>query len=501
MSTMANTVMVLRHPKDAVRYPARAPSVSGPADLQRWAEFFAACGGGFAPGAPGETRIEIARGSTDAAPARAYQKVTLASVAAATVFEVNGVPFTALSGTATAGNNEFDISGTDAADATALAASVNASTTAGVAGVVQAGNLAGTIQCASVVAGDYVTIGGRKFLATSYPTGRVGEFSILGNDTADATALKNAINADPWLSRQCFAESSTDTVTVRQYVGTTGLAVAASAATFTLGGLSSGKLAAVAVVVVSALQLGVGGNAVTVKTQGLAATGTVTYVTPSGTQTIVINGVTVYNATAGATATLTAAAAAAAINASTDALVATFVRAVSRAGVVHIFAKEGGLLGNSITLAATGTGATASVARLAGGTVASHEGVQASGTVTLSSSSGNLTATINGVDTTVAFSTDDATSAALLAAAINSSTDALVRGHVYASSSAGVVTITAIRGGLRGNSITLAATGTGATASGARLASGAAPTTVVPAADRLANGVGGDATSPVVFQF
>lgn len=499
MSTMANTVMVLRHPKDAVRFPARAQGVSGPADLQRWAEFFTSCAGGMAPGAPGETRIEIFRGSTNAAAAPSYAKVTLATCPAQAVLDINGVPFTAVSGTPTSGNNEFDMSGADAADATSLAAAITASTTAGIAGVVQAANLAGTIQCTSVAAGDYVVVGGRRFTATSYPTGRVGEFSILGNDTADATALAAAINADPWLSRLVLAESATDTVTLRQKSGTTGLTVTKSAATFTLGGLSSGKLAAVAVVLVSSLLAGVMGNAVTVKTLGIVASGTVTYVTPSGAQTIVIDGTTAYSATAGATAALTATAAAAAINA--HATIGLRYRALARAGVVWIFDREPGIIGNATRLSATGTGATASGARLTGGTTASSDGAQASGTATITGGSGAEAAVINGVSISVTWATSDANTAGLLAAAINASVDPLVREHVYASAASNVVTITAVRGGTRGNTISLSVTGTGNVASGAALAGGAAPTTVVPSAARLGSGVGGDATAPAVFQF
>lgn len=99
--------------------------------------------------------------------------------------------------------------------------------------------------------------------------------------------------------------------------------------------------------------------------------------------------------------------------------------------------------------------------------------VAASGTVTLSGSSGTVGATINGVSVTTAFATSDTVTATALAAAINASTNALVQYHVTASSLAGVVTITAAKKGIAGNTITLAASGTGATASGARLTAGA----------------------------
>lgn len=98
--------------------------------------------------------------------------------------------------------------------------------------------------------------------------------------------------------------------------------------------------------------------------------------------------------------------------------------------------------------------------------------VLASGTVTLSGGSGTITATINGVAIAITWATSDTNSAALLAAAINASTNALVQNIVTATSAAGVVTISAVVAGVVGNCVTLAASGTGATASGARLTGG-----------------------------
>jgi phage tail sheath gpL-like len=98
--------------------------------------------------------------------------------------------------------------------------------------------------------------------------------------------------------------------------------------------------------------------------------------------------------------------------------------------------------------------------------------VLATGTVTLSGGSGTITATINGVAIAITWATSDTNSAALLAAAINASTDALVQNIVTATSAAGVVTVSAVVPGVVGNCVTLAASGTGATASGARLTGG-----------------------------
>lgn len=102
---------------------------------------------------------------------------------------------------------------------------------------------------------------------------------------------------------------------------------------------------------------------------------------------------------------------------------------------------------------------------------------QASGTVTIASGSGAITVTINGVTAaSETWATSDAATAAALAADINASADALVSGHVTAAAEDGVLTVTAKSKGVEGNAITLAASGTGATASGARLTGGTSTT-------------------------
>jgi phage tail sheath gpL-like len=99
---------------------------------------------------------------------------------------------------------------------------------------------------------------------------------------------------------------------------------------------------------------------------------------------------------------------------------------------------------------------------------------QATGTLTISSGSGTVGGSINGVSVTVTWGTSDTATATALAAAINASSNALVNKHVTASAAAGVVTLTALVPGYSGNAVTLAASGTGVTASGARLTGGTA---------------------------
>lgn len=97
---------------------------------------------------------------------------------------------------------------------------------------------------------------------------------------------------------------------------------------------------------------------------------------------------------------------------------------------------------------------------------------QATGTVTVGAASGTVGATINGVSVTVTYATSASATATALAAAINASANALVNQHVTASASSGVVTLTSKFPGHAGNAVTLAASGTGMTASGARLSGG-----------------------------
>lgn len=106
----------------------------------------------------------------------------------------------------------------------------------------------------------------------------------------------------------------------------------------------------------------------TIQTTPVAASGTWTTSSGSGTQTCVISGVSI-SITWATDDTVSAALMATAINASANALVAGVVTATSALGVVTITAVQKGLSANGITTTATGTGATAQQARLTGGTV------------------------------------------------------------------------------------------------------------------------------------
>jgi hypothetical protein len=440
-------------------------------------------------------RMQVFADGTD--PVRAFQILDLTSDAATNVVEINGVPFTALSGTVTTGNNEYDIQSTDGAGATSLAASINASTTAGIQYVVTAAAVgADTLTASTAVAGTSFSVtlaDGTKHKFTGAEgavTLTEASFSVDTGNTETATSIAAQVNAYAPFSGKLSATSSSAVVL---FSTVDGEAFTLTGTASVLAESNSGKL------VIRAAQMGKLGNALTVKNKGLASTGTVTYSSSSGAQTVVINGVTVYSAT-GASDSANAIAAAAAINASTNALIQNRVRALVRSAVVHVFSIDCGLIGNTVTLSVTGTGATASVARLAGGTLATSEGAQATVALTVSGADGGTyRTTINGVNVDVTGTNgDDSATAATIVAGVNASTSALVRGHVTATNSSGVVTLTAVRGGLAGNMITSAVTGTGYTAATARLANGAAPTVVTPPSERLTSGSGGDVTPVTV---
>ena len=125
-----------------------------------------------------------------------------------------------------------------------------------------------------------------------------------------------------------------------------------------------------------ALQGGIRSAKLTIGTNAVQATGTITLSSFVATDTITINGVVFTCVASGATGnqfnvggsdTLTAAAAAAAINASVTALVSGYVTATSATNVITITTVKPGLLGNMCTLAISAHGSV-SGAKLTGGT-------------------------------------------------------------------------------------------------------------------------------------
>lgn len=341
MSTIANRALFLSTPEGELPTAAQLRDNPGEA-LERVSKWFSRMAGGMESGSPGESRVQLVESASAAAITAAVGTITLASCAANTVIEINGVPFTAFSGTPIVANNEFDMSGTDAADATSLAAAINASTTAGISGVVQASNIAGTLTLVSVAAGETVTIDGVTLTARAIVTNNE-EFSQAGTDTVDAASLVSVINAHPYLNRKFYASSAAGVVTLRQLTGTTGAVIRKVAAGIALS--------------------------------GTAATGTVTAATAIAGNTFSINGIT-FTGVAGATLTAvqfsvdtsdTAVGASIVAQVNAHPILSTRVLASAVAGLVTFTSLDKYAAANNITLTGTVTTLAASGALFTGG--------------------------------------------------------------------------------------------------------------------------------------
>lgn len=195
---------------------------------------------------------------------------------------------------------------------------------------------------------------------------------------------------------------------------------------------------------------------------GVTATGTITISSGSGVITATIAGYAV-GVTWATSDTNSATLLKNAINA--DKNISHFVVATSSSGVVTLTAVPTDAAGDQITLAVTGTNVTKSAATLTGSIA-----VAATGTLTMASSSGTVGGTIGGTAVTVTWGTSDTLSAAALATAINA--NATVSKWVSATSALGVVTLTAVEKSALGNNVTLVASGSNVSASGAKLTGG-----------------------------
>jgi hypothetical protein len=540
----------------------------------------------------------------DNAAVKACGYIKLATCVAGTVIEVNGVPFTAKGSAATAGNNEFDISGADAADAAALAAAINASTSTGVSGVVTALANADKLTPSTAIAGNKFTVvlaDGQRFTFVAKAGAATAgglDFSIDTSNAATCASIVAQVNGHAVLGTKIRAIDNTTKV---NFYSLTGEAFTLTGTASTLAEANDGQ------VQVNVVKAGATGNGITLKTLGVVGTVACTCASVVETDTLVINGVSLTAIVQRATGTLTADAAVAGntcvvggytftgvagavtlgsqqfsidtgntetatslaaqingfaqlsgivtatsasdvvtvravnagtagnsivltgtalrlvasgsgtlaggiavannqfdvspgstdtqvaadiarcVNASTTVLVRDHVRALSRAAVVHLFAKYPGTAGNAITSSSTGGTITVATARLAGGTELSSGGTQASGTLTLTSWLNGETVAVNGVTITAHTNTQandqvdlsgaDSADATNLALAINNSTTAGLQ-DVFARASSNVVTVTARKGGIAGNAITLSSGQASVVANVARLASGASPTTV-----------------------
>jgi phage tail sheath gpL-like len=127
--------------------------------------------------------IQFSIDDNDDHAVQASGTVTCASAQAADTVTINGVIFTAVSGTPAA--NEFKVGVTDTADAASLALSINSSVTALVSGYVTATSSLGVVTIKSVF---YGLSGNQTTLATSNNTRLAKSGTRLASGVADPDA-------------------------------------------------------------------------------------------------------------------------------------------------------------------------------------------------------------------------------------------------------------------------------------------------------------------------
>lgn len=209
-------------------------------------------------------------GNVDAVTGVINQPTNLSKAGATLVFSTSsGSVGAVINGVTVTGSG----AGADLQDAAAAAAAINASVDALVGGWVRASVMTAQITLVSVAAGETISIIDNKseyrFTATVAATGQLGQFSISGNDTADALALANAINAYPGLSLNIRAESVAGVVYIYAMDGSaTGRVITKASAGTTI----NSQFAAATRCHVEAILPGAMGNAVTFTATGTGVT-------------------------------------------------------------------------------------------------------------------------------------------------------------------------------------------------------------------------------------
>lgn len=444
---------------------------------------------------------------------RASGTVTMSSLSAGSVVSVNNVPFRAVASGAVAANNEFNLGADNTAAATNLAALINGSSNSSISGIVSAASSGAVVTITSlrpgrtanaiplsplgVVANATVTVAG--VLANDTLTVNGVTLTALQRNATGTVAAASAANGDSvTIGGVTFTGlTAGSTPAAFQFaVGTGGsantdTATNLAAAINGVSGLAFDAVSSGVTVTVRAVTAGTAGNSITLASSNattLAVSGTVL----AGGSAVAIN-----TFDPGGSNTQVATNIAACVNASTSTLVSDHVYAVSNGALVTLLAKSAGVAGNLVTIASSNGSRLAVPAggRLASGAAGIGVGIRASGTISVTATSGTITCTINGVAITTTAATNTATAAASLATAINSSTDALVLGVVDATAATGVITVRAAQSGVAGNSVTLDVTAGTGTASGARLTGGQAPAGAAASGSTLSGGSTGETLS------
>jgi hypothetical protein len=142
----------------------------------------AAAAGAF----PSTAKVHVAYSTSDAVQASAT--ATLSSAVATNAVTINGAAITAVASGATA--DQWNIGGDDTASAVNLAAAINASTTARIAGVVKATSAAAVVTITAVVPG--LAGNGITLTKTGAPITVTGSGFLAGGTGADTTSTYTA---------------------------------------------------------------------------------------------------------------------------------------------------------------------------------------------------------------------------------------------------------------------------------------------------------------------
>lgn len=251
VQTEQNLVLAIRAPKNIALQQMDDASIQKRAE--KLAEFFSALSSGASSGAT----LHLYKGGA-AKLAKATATWTVASGAGSVTATINGVAVSVTWATS------------DANTGSLMAAAVRAETNDLVEFAVDASNLAATITCATVVAGNWVEVDGARIeVLADAPASRFDAVTKGATNNAMATALGAAINAHPHLRNVVFAEVSAAVVTVRQIAGATGLKMTSSGSTLTV---SATTLAATATVLLTSKKPGHMGNWITLAASGTGAT-------------------------------------------------------------------------------------------------------------------------------------------------------------------------------------------------------------------------------------
>lgn len=325
----------------------------------------------------------------------------------------------------------------------------------------------GTVTCATVVNANTVTINGTTLTATQKHARGTITPTLSGIDTDDTVTINTTgiltakrHHATGTVTIVIANTDADDTVTINGVAFTAKAAEDTEAGEFDISGTATAAATSLVACITASVDEDIAGivtatsnaGVVTVRAVATGTAGNAITLASSDADGLAVSAATLANATAPGTdefdITGTTAQCCTSLAAAINACVALsgIVTAWASTTVVTVRAVSAGTAGNSIGLASSDAQLAVSAATLENGAAIANNAFDFGGT--------------------------DTETATDLARAIDASSTSLVSGHVDASSSGAVVTLTARNSGLAGNAITLASSGSTVAVSAARLTGG-----------------------------